>query len=91
MAVLCRLEKPPCGLALVDWNSCALSIKTTDDELGLHMAELGRSGWALTKFCGLSNPPAGLAQEPSALATKSRIEAMGYGDVKDLSRDRTGG
>jgi hypothetical protein len=22
------------------------------------MVELGRSGWALTKFCGLSNPPA---------------------------------
>jgi hypothetical protein len=27
------------------------------------IAELGRSGWALTKFCGLSNPPA----EPKVL------------------------
>ena len=40
---------------------------------------------------GLSSPPAGLAQDPSVLAIKSRIEALGYGDVKDLSRDRTGG
>lgn len=28
---------------------------------------------------------------PAAALIKSRIEAWGYGDVKDLSRDRTGG
>ena len=28
---------------------------------------------------------------PGAAAIKSRIEAWGYGDVRDLSRDRTGG
>ena len=30
------------------------------------MAELGRSGWALTKFCGLSNPPAEPKPQPVA-------------------------
>jgi len=40
---------------------------------------------------GLSSPQASLAQDPSAAAIKSRIEAWGYGEVKDLSRDRTGG
>lgn len=40
---------------------------------------------------GLGSPLAGLAQDPSALAIRSRIEALGYGDVKDLARDRTGG
>ena len=30
------------------------------------MAELGRSGWALTKFCGLSNPPAEPKPQPMA-------------------------
>jgi len=40
---------------------------------------------------GLGSPPAGLAQDPSALAIKSRIEALGYGDVKVLAPDRTGG
>ncbi len=40
---------------------------------------------------GLSCSHAGLAQDPSAAAIKSRIEAWGYGDVKDLSRERTGG
>jgi len=30
------------------------------------MAELGRSGWALTKFCGLSNPPAEPRLQPVA-------------------------
>jgi len=30
------------------------------------MAELGRSGWALTKFCGLSNPPAEPKPQPAA-------------------------
>jgi len=40
---------------------------------------------------GLSSPRASLAQDPSAAAIKSRIEAWGYGEVKDLSRDRTGG
>jgi hypothetical protein len=42
-------------------------------------------------LAGLGSPPAGLAQDRSALAIKSRIEALGYGDVKDLSRDPTGG
>jgi hypothetical protein len=56
---------------------------------------------------GLAGPPSGLAQDssasyaghpvspsaagPAALAIKSRLEAWGYGNVKDLSRDRTGG
>ena len=56
---------------------------------------------------GLASPPSSLAQDssasytvnpvspsdasPAAAAIKSRIEAWGYGDVKDLSRDRTGG
>jgi hypothetical protein len=56
---------------------------------------------------GLADPPSGLAQDssasytatpvspsdasPAALAIKSRLEAWGYGDVTDLSRDRTGG
>jgi hypothetical protein len=55
---------------------------------------------------GLADPQASLAQDlsasytvnpvspsdasPAAAAIKSRIEAWGYGDVKDLSRDRTG-
>ena len=40
----------------------------------------------------LSSSHAALAQDPSAAAEiRSRIEAWGYGDVKDLSRDRTGG
>jgi hypothetical protein len=55
---------------------------------------------------GLAGPPSGVAQDssapytvnpvspsnasPAAVAIKSRIEAWGYGDVKDLSRDRTG-
>ena len=39
----------------------------------------------------LSTSHAVLAQDPSAAAIKSRIEAWGYGDVKDLSRNRTGG
>jgi len=30
------------------------------------MAELGRTGWALTKFCGLSNPPAEPKPQPEA-------------------------
>ncbi len=30
------------------------------------MAELGRSGWALSKFCGLSNPPAEPKPQPEA-------------------------
>jgi CubicO group peptidase (beta-lactamase class C family) len=30
------------------------------------LAELGRSGWALTKFCGLSNPPAEPKPQPVA-------------------------
>jgi CubicO group peptidase (beta-lactamase class C family) len=30
------------------------------------IAELGRSGWALTKFCGLSNPPAEPKPQPLA-------------------------
>lgn len=42
-------------------------------------------------LAGLSGPPAGSAQDLSALAIKSRIEALGYGDVKDLAPDRTGG
>jgi hypothetical protein len=52
---------------------------------------------SLLTFClvslltGLSGPQAGLAQDPSVAAIQSRIEAWGYGDVKDLSRDRTGG
>ena len=45
----------------------------------------------VSMLTGLSGPQAGLAQDPSAAAIKSRIEAWGYGDVKDLSRDRTGG
>jgi hypothetical protein len=40
---------------------------------------------------GLSGPQPGLAQDPSTAAIRSRIAAWGYGDVKDLSRDRTGG
>ncbi|SRR5258708_4530692 len=40
---------------------------------------------------GLGSSPPGLAQDSSAAAIKSRIKAWGYGDVKDLSRDRTGG
>lgn len=56
---------------------------------------------------GLVGPPSGLAQDssapytahpvspsaagPAAAAIMSRLEAWGYGDVKDLSRDRTGG
>jgi hypothetical protein len=56
---------------------------------------------------GFAGPPSGLAQDssasytahpvspadadPAAMAIKSRLEAWGYGDVKDLSRDRTGG
>ena len=56
---------------------------------------------------GLAGPPSGLTQDssafftvkpvdpadasPAALMIKSRIEAFGYGDVKDLARDRTGG
>jgi hypothetical protein len=56
---------------------------------------------------GLAGPPSGLAQDssasytappvspsdagPAAMAIKSRLEAWGYGDVKNLSRDRTGG
>jgi hypothetical protein len=56
---------------------------------------------------GLAGSPSGLAQDSSAsytvnpvspsdasaaaAAIKSRIEAWGYGDVKDLTRDRTGG
>jgi hypothetical protein len=56
---------------------------------------------------GLAGPQSGLAQDssasytanpvspsdadPAAMAIKSRLEAWGYGDVKDLSRDRTGG
>jgi hypothetical protein len=55
---------------------------------------------------GLAGPQSGVAQDssapytvnpvspsnasPAAVAIKSRIEAWGYGDVKDLSRDRTG-
>ena len=61
----------------------------------------------LSILTGLANPPSGLAQDssasytahpaspsaadPAAQAIKSRLEAWGYGDVKDLSRDRTGG
>jgi len=45
----------------------------------------------VSMLTGLSGPQAGLAQDPSAAAIKSRIEAWGYGDVKDLLRDRTGG
>ncbi len=30
------------------------------------LAELGRSGWALSKFCGLSNPPADPKPQPAA-------------------------
>jgi hypothetical protein len=45
----------------------------------------------VSTLAGLSSPRASLAQDPSAAAIKSRIEAWGYGEVKDLSRDRTGG
>jgi hypothetical protein len=36
------------------------------------------------------NPVSPSNASPAAVAIKSRIEAWGYGDVKDLSRDRTG-
>ena len=36
------------------------------------------------------NPLSPSDASPAATAIKSRIEAWGYGDVKDLSRDRTG-
>jgi hypothetical protein len=37
------------------------------------------------------NPISPSDASPAAAAIKSRIEAWGYGDVKDLSRDPTGG
>jgi hypothetical protein len=59
------------------------------------------------RLSGLAGPPSGLTQDssafytvnpvgpsdasPAALAIRSRIEALGYGDVKDLARDRAGG
>jgi hypothetical protein len=45
---------------------------------------------AVSILTALSSSLAALAQDPSAAAIKSRIEAWGYGDVEDLSRDRTG-
>jgi CubicO group peptidase (beta-lactamase class C family) len=36
----------------------AMTVLTNSTSGPRLMAELGRSGWALTKFCGLSNPPA---------------------------------
>jgi CubicO group peptidase (beta-lactamase class C family) len=41
----------------------AMTVLTNSTSGPKLIAELGRSGWALTKFCGLSNPPA----EPKVL------------------------
>ena len=45
----------------------AMTVLTNSTSGPSLMAELGRSGWALTKFCGLSNPPAEPKPQPVAL------------------------
>ena len=44
----------------------AMTVVTNSTSGPALMAELGRSGWALTKFCGLSNPPAEPKPQPAA-------------------------
>ena len=44
----------------------AMTVLTNSTSGPRLMAELGRSGWALTKFCGLSNPPAEPKPQPVA-------------------------
>jgi hypothetical protein len=50
------------------------------------MAELGRSGWALTKFCGLSNPPA--EPKPQPMARLKDYEGHYKGFVNGRPPDR---
>jgi CubicO group peptidase (beta-lactamase class C family) len=44
----------------------AMTVLTNSTGGARLMAELGRSGWALAKFCGLSNPPAEPKPQPVA-------------------------
>jgi CubicO group peptidase (beta-lactamase class C family) len=44
----------------------AMTVLTNSTSGPKLLAELGRSGWALTKFCGLSNPPADPKPQPAA-------------------------
>ena len=44
----------------------AMTVLTNSTSGPKLLAELGRSGWALSKFCGLSNPPADPKQQPAA-------------------------
>ena len=47
----------------------AMTVLTNSTSGGRLLYELGRSGWALSQFCGLSNPPAvPQAQPPERLA-----------------------
>jgi CubicO group peptidase (beta-lactamase class C family) len=43
----------------------AMTVLTNSTSGPKLMAELGRSGWALNKFCGLSNPPADPKPQPA--------------------------
>ena len=44
----------------------AMTVLTNSTSGPKLLAELGRSGWALSKFCGLSNPPADPKPQPAA-------------------------
>jgi CubicO group peptidase (beta-lactamase class C family) len=44
----------------------AMTVLTNSTSGPKLLAELGRSGWALGKFCGLSNPPADQKPKPAA-------------------------
>ena len=44
----------------------AMTVLTNSTSGPKLLAELGRSGWALGKFCGLSNPPADPKPQPAA-------------------------
>jgi CubicO group peptidase (beta-lactamase class C family) len=52
----------------------AMTVLTNSTSGPKLIAELGRSGWALTKFCGLSNPPA----EPKLLPAARLKEYEGH-------------
>lgn len=43
----------------------AMTVLTNSTNGGKILYELGRSGWALTQFCGLSNPPAEPKAQPA--------------------------